>query len=376
MIIKKLSLLLTLLVFFNIGYSQNWEQVTSGNSNSLNASFFISHKKGWVVGNQGTILKTEDSGMSWSVQESGSTAKLYDIYFVDYNNGYAVGGCATVLKTMNGGDSWELVRENCSGGEFFSIVMKDNNTGIAVGTSNIGTFYTNDGFDTDIGGSDLGVYANKLQKVQFTNRIFTCTNSSIKVSDDYGLSWQNIKNHNAILGNLKFGHYLHPNAIYVANSSKVFRSSDTQENWSVILDPADGFSQMQSIFFLNELKGYVVSTYGAETTIRVTRDGGKTFSTELTDYFSAIRDINFYNDSTGLAVGDNGSILKYDMTDTIYNAIYEDTVIYNTSYKDTVVYNVTYSDSVIYDTTRVEVYDTLYFRHCHWNHLRTASNRY
>ena len=62
---------------------------------------------GWVVGGNGTILKTTDAGESWNPQTSGTSEQFYSATFTNDNTtGWAVGVGGTILKTTNGGDDW------------------------------------------------------------------------------------------------------------------------------------------------------------------------------------------------------------------------------------------------------------------------------
>src|SRR5215471_18871486 len=49
-----------------------------------------------VVGNLGTILRTDDGGATWTPQSSGTTKSLFGVSFVDANTGTAVGGLGTI----------------------------------------------------------------------------------------------------------------------------------------------------------------------------------------------------------------------------------------------------------------------------------------
>jgi photosystem II stability/assembly factor-like uncharacterized protein len=63
----------------------------------------------WMVGNNGTILKTTDAGASWVVQSSRTTSNLLAIAVLrtDPNIAWIVGENGTILKTQDGGIKWE-----------------------------------------------------------------------------------------------------------------------------------------------------------------------------------------------------------------------------------------------------------------------------
>ncbi|HEX8128735.1 MAG TPA: YCF48-related protein [Pyrinomonadaceae bacterium] len=67
---------------------------------------FADDKRGWIVGDKGTILATTDGGLNWSRQRAGTNATLFHVHFVDDERGWAVGERGTILRTMNGGETW------------------------------------------------------------------------------------------------------------------------------------------------------------------------------------------------------------------------------------------------------------------------------
>ena len=58
---------------------------------------FVDDNNGWAVGRSGTILRTDDAGVTWIEQESGTKQNLYGLYFVK-KLGWAVGGDGTMLR--------------------------------------------------------------------------------------------------------------------------------------------------------------------------------------------------------------------------------------------------------------------------------------
>ena len=49
-------------------------------SSSLLAVKFVSRQKGWIAGENGTILYTEDGGRTWAAQESGTEKKVKSLF--------------------------------------------------------------------------------------------------------------------------------------------------------------------------------------------------------------------------------------------------------------------------------------------------------
>jgi photosystem II stability/assembly factor-like uncharacterized protein len=58
---------------------------------------FVGDDNCWAVGRSGTILRTDDAGLTWIEQESGTKQNLYGLYFVK-KIGWAVGGDGMLLR--------------------------------------------------------------------------------------------------------------------------------------------------------------------------------------------------------------------------------------------------------------------------------------
>jgi len=63
----------------------------------------------WAVGQHGKIIHSTDGGKTWSRQDSGSSQHLQSIAAWSSNEAVVVGNAGTVLRTENGGASWEKV---------------------------------------------------------------------------------------------------------------------------------------------------------------------------------------------------------------------------------------------------------------------------
>lgn len=66
--------------------------------NTLFDVHFVDAQTGWVVGDAGTILKTDNGGEMWTPQSSGTSERLYSVQFTDSQTGWAVGFGGIILK--------------------------------------------------------------------------------------------------------------------------------------------------------------------------------------------------------------------------------------------------------------------------------------
>jgi len=70
-------------------------------------TFFTDKDHGWVVGGNGSILKTDNGGVNWISQTSGTTAQLNTVTFLpDGKHGWVAGNEGIILETSDGGATW------------------------------------------------------------------------------------------------------------------------------------------------------------------------------------------------------------------------------------------------------------------------------
>src|SRR5205823_1643756 len=95
----------TILTTDDAGY--NWKRQSSGTSVPLHSVYFASANRGWVVGEKGTVLMSEDGGNNWKPQYSGTLEPLQSIAFTNADHGTVVGSHRTILTTRDGGKTWQ-----------------------------------------------------------------------------------------------------------------------------------------------------------------------------------------------------------------------------------------------------------------------------
>ena len=94
----------TILTTQNGGVS--WAAEASGAAQDLHGVAFADASHGWAVGAAGTILATSDGGANWAAQSSGTSATLYGVACSGAQNAWAIGDGGTILATSDGGASW------------------------------------------------------------------------------------------------------------------------------------------------------------------------------------------------------------------------------------------------------------------------------
>ena len=119
---------------------QNWQSQSQGIDKELNGVCFVDSLHGWVVGEFGTILYTADGGNTWEMQTCDEIRTdddmfsydwrpmpaLYGVHFLDVATGLIIGADGIILKTDDSGKKWRKLKSNCDV-PLYAIEMVGNN---------------------------------------------------------------------------------------------------------------------------------------------------------------------------------------------------------------------------------------------------------
>jgi len=210
---------------------------------------------GWVVGQDGLILKTETSGIRWQQQDSGVTADLYDVYFVNENVGYAVGANGTILKTTDGGSTWTKLVSPTSQ-HLRAVHFVNPNLGWIVGESGIVLKTVNGGVS----------WTSQASGVPFTLRAVYFVNSNV--------GWA------------------------VGDGGTILCTANGGSTWT--LQSSGTLHDLHSVYFVDENEGWAVGDGGV---FLHTTDGGDTWVAEDIGTAKQLAYVKFFTPLLGVAVG-------------------------------------------------------------------------
>jgi photosystem II stability/assembly factor-like uncharacterized protein len=168
----------------------NWRKVESSTDQNLLTIHFVGDK-GWIAGYDGVILHSEDGGKTWAKQKSDTTQALESIYFADAEHGWAVGWTGTLVRTTDGGQNWKLVDLPEDFWTLSSVYFRDKDNGWIVGFQGR-ILRTQDGGLT--WKALKSPVPNWLTSVQFDRqgRGWIAADSDLLVSEDGGETWRDI----------------------------------------------------------------------------------------------------------------------------------------------------------------------------------------
>ena len=334
----------------------NWQRQADTNSfpqnTNLNKIFFIDQNTGWVAGGAYTnfpfcidislLLKTTNGGATWFNQPAPSADYniLYNVYATDENNVfvcdygtetfciYSSGG---VFKSSNSGYNWSYVSgpDNLFG--FRNISFISQNTGWAIGykrgdagpsienlikTTNGGTSW--ELIRSDTSGNFLG--ASSFQFINSTTGYLDRYNKCLK-STNGGQDWfEFVPSLNDSLYKLYFINVNTGWSIANGNGNLIKRTTDGGSTWQNQYTQGNLFFNLVSIFFTDNLHGWVSSNNGY---IYATGTGGVTsiepISTEIPESYKLYQNYpNPFNPSTRIKFDipkqGNVKLTIYDMS--------------------------------------------------------------
>ncbi|HWP81242.1 MAG TPA: FG-GAP-like repeat-containing protein [Bacteroidota bacterium] len=243
----------------------NWTNISSGNglSNSLFGVWFTNPSTGWISGAGGLIRRTDDGGSLWTTQPTPVTDALRAIKFTDGNNGLAVGGNGVILRTTNGGQTWSQVSSSTTN-FLFDVAYAGPQIAVAVGNSGTIVRTTNGGLTWALVTSNT---TNQLRRVTFVG----------------------------------------PNTGYaVGTFSTILKTTDAGQTWTN-QSLADTTFALLGVEFADTARGFVVGISGL---IIETKNGGANWNVMSSGTDNLLYSVTLAGASTGVIVGDFGTILR------------------------------------------------------------------
>ncbi len=163
-------------VYSSFDGGNSWNNINSVFNNCTHVlAFHPTNEDIYIIGGEGRIAKSADSGATWTTQNLTPYLYIYQIKFDanDNNVVYASGGINGIndtiyfLKSTNAGDSWNIVyQENINGEDVGAILdFEFYNGGVIFMTKKRGLFY----LTNNLLGIEQDLTMNKVQLSLFPN---------------------------------------------------------------------------------------------------------------------------------------------------------------------------------------------------------------
>jgi len=133
---------------------------------------FPTPTQGWIAGEFGVILTTEDAGLTWTAQQSPVETTLFSVSFDDTMRGWAVGIEEVLIHTEDGGLTWNKQRVPPRKGFVLGLYNIDveGDIGWAVGDSGLLLRSTNGGRTWERVPLPIELAANWLRGIDLNER--------------------------------------------------------------------------------------------------------------------------------------------------------------------------------------------------------------
>ncbi|WP_147613004.1 beta propeller repeat protein [Treponema pectinovorum] len=255
----------------------------------------------WVaVGEDSTILRSTDDGLSWQKIHNGGNPFFYSVA-CNGNTWVVIGRAGTILRSTDNGLSWQIIQSEVN--PYIHFIACNGSTWIA--TEGVGTILRS----TDNGLSwqkiQSGVYMS-IESVAWNGNTWVAVggDKTILRSTDDGLSWQKIQSE----GNRGFYSVACNGNTWVAVGYKgaILRSTDNGSSWQII--QSGTARTLKSVVCYND--NYIV--VGEDGIILKSIDNGSSWQiiqSGTNEFLTSVA----YSDSTWICVGGKGYMAKINV---------------------------------------------------------------
>ncbi|MBS1551401.1 MAG: T9SS type A sorting domain-containing protein [Bacteroidetes bacterium] len=319
-IILFLSSLILVISYNNLISQTGWINQTIGTRNYV-AINFINNNSGYIIGDDGVILKTTNQGMNWIVNTATTFGPPLKAGFVLNENkmGVIAGGTASgmVWTSTNAGVNWTSGISDIVpiGSPAFiwlrEISMINENVFFVCGNEYgmIGPSFYVDGIIFKTTNSGLNWFESFRAGVDYYDIEFKDINNGATKGASFlrtangGSTWEDISGLPTYDGKMS-NPFL--DTIFMTDTRGiVIRSTNGGNLFHNV--PTNNTKPLRNLYFHDTKQGHVVGDSG---TILFTSDAGSNWSRQVSNTFSNLRGIWFLNRDTGFVVGDNGMIMK------------------------------------------------------------------
>lgn len=264
----------------------NWFPRASGTTQALRGVGCAGQFCG-AVGDEGVILRSDDAGVTWRTQVSGTTNSLHGITYATGSRGWAVGDAGTILVTSDGGATWNIVNSN-STINFTDVKSIDANTvwisgreGVIRHTTDGGanwSFQTSGVNDDGIDGLDfisptVGWYAADLHGGKTANGGSSW--SALSITPPSGQSYDYNFNDVAMVTTNKV---VLVGGAFSDTWGAILTTVDGGTSWSEFITPVRG-ARLHAVSITKDGIGWAVGETGSQW---ITTNGGDSWSSQPT----------------------------------------------------------------------------------------------
>ncbi len=257
---------------------KTWRQMRSGTNSLLLGAHMVDDRVAVVFGLGGTILVSKDSGSTWQKAKTETELQINAVSFADTVNGIAVGSLGLILRTTDSGTTWAHIF-GPTRDELVGVQLVDSLSGIIIGSSS-----------TLLRTTDGGFHWSRPSRYGFEH------DSSFNVKGFSSMSFIDRKNG------------------LICGESSLLRTSDGGSSWTVYQPSITGYSwwrdQVPSIFSLRFLDSNNVIGNELGKIVRSTNGGLDWSVSGSIPSPCRLHAVSFITSNIGIAIGECGVIMR------------------------------------------------------------------
>lgn len=269
---------------------------------------FASDGSGYLLLDDGSVLRTADGGRTWSRRTAvpgagaaGGTFAPTDIDFTSQAEGVAATTQGRLYRTTDGALSWTLVREFAAG--IKDVYFATPTVGFAVGAS---LHRTKDGGATWESGAIGTFFLSGIRCADaFTCILTTQAGTSLMRTTDGGGTLTTVSPSSKKLLAAAFGAGLQ--VVAAGEDGTTVRSGDGGRTWAPV-----GERLAQPLTRLRAVSASLVFAVGPNGTLARSSDGGETWTELGVSTSEDVVDVSFADAFVGYAVDAIGTVLRTD----------------------------------------------------------------
>ncbi|HPO61755.1 MAG TPA: YCF48-related protein [Candidatus Kapabacteria bacterium] len=271
-----------LLILSNFTFAEEcaWRWVNPlPQGNDLNDIRFISNNIAFIVGNDATLLKTTDAGLTWNHIKTNMIRNNFEFIFDENNIIFADDrfwvipstdsnwSVKTIIKSTDGGKNWTRIKTTVLSCEFgYSFNFLDINNGFYIANDTIlKTSNTGISWDTIV----PPLPYKKILNTKFfdENTYLFFYKDSILKTTDAGKNWNIISD--VPVTNYKSS-YFYNSLGFIISDNNLLKTTDAGETWKKIENiPSDTLSRFifynENIAWISTINGLLKTTDAGET---------------------------------------------------------------------------------------------------------------
>jgi spore coat protein CotH/photosystem II stability/assembly factor-like uncharacterized protein len=296
-------------IMISDSYTQKWYKQQNYFWHKLYDVKFTDRQNGFAIGDHGIFLKTTDGGFNWAESWIGNNLPFYGLANPTQNVFFVVGENGSLFNSANGGTIWQkLTFSNKK--NIRAISMNYSQPGWIAGdmgfvASTIDSGKTWDETIVDSTKNFYGVAVFPDWKV-----VLAGDNGTVFISTDSVNGWE--QKYTGLTANLRAVKIIDNQMFITGDSGTVITSSDRGATWQNVSVPFD--INLKDIFLMSNQSIYVVGDGGK---IFYTNNGGASWYSQYSADSHNLTAVTFVDSSYGIAVGNDGTVLKTTETATL-----------------------------------------------------------